>query len=66
MDKTIKRVKTWTFIVREFSDGTSELERISEGFFPYELLGLIEHTKQDLLKQLNGEIKPTRVKRKVI
>lgn len=58
--------KKWTFEVEYMSDGTNHLTRTNEGFTVPELLGLLEYTKQDVLLQMIGDIKPTTVKRKFI
>ena len=52
----------------EISDkkGKFHMKRECEGFSPFELLGILEHTQLDILKQMAGEIKPDIVKRTVV
>lgn len=66
MEKQIKKAKIWTVVFKEYKDGTTTLERTNQGFYSFELLGIVEQTKQDLLKQMAGSVKPNKVKRKVI
>jgi hypothetical protein len=54
-------------IEHEFTgEGKGSLTRRNEGFNPWELLGLLEHSQMEILKQLSGEIKPDVIKREVI
>lgn len=64
--KEVLKVKIWTIKLTEYSDGSSILERTNDGFRPHELLGLTEQMKQEILKQIQGKLKPTVIKRKVI
>jgi hypothetical protein len=66
IDKKVKRIKTWTYKVTEYDDNTSLLERTNEGFNAHELLGLIEETKDDIIQQMRGNIKPDSIKRNFI
>lgn len=52
--------------VIEFDEKTLKLTRTNYGFNVFELLGLLELSTQDILKQLSGEMKPTEVERNYI
>jgi hypothetical protein len=65
-EKEVLQIKTWTVKLTVYSDGTSKLERTNDGFHAYELLGLVESAKQEIIKQMQGKMKPTITKRKVI
>ena len=65
-EKEIIRKKTWTVELVEYSDGTSKMNREVNGFSGFELLGLIEDMKSDIIEQLRGRIKPTVIERTVI
>lgn len=64
--KEVLKVKIWTIKLTEYSDGSSILERTNDGFRSHELLGLTEQMKQEILKQIQGKMKPTVIKRKII
>lgn len=64
--KEIIRKRTWTVEVIEYSDGTSKMSRVVNGFLGFELLGLLEDMKSDIIEQLRGRIKPTVTERTVI
>lgn len=65
-EKTTVRKRTWNITLEDFSDGTSAMHRSNDGFLSFELLGLCEMMKADVLKQIVGEIKPDEIKREVI
>jgi len=65
-EKTVYRVKKLTWVHTEYTDGTSEFHRINDGFYSFELLGLIEQVKLEIIDQLKGAIKPTYVKREIV
>lgn len=50
------------------SDGAlrSRMTRTNDGFNGLELLGVLELTKSEILKQFAGEIKPDSIKRQFI
>ena len=58
--------KTYTVTATMYDNGTNHLHRVSDGFNGYELLGILELTQLDIVKQIAGEIKPKKVTRKVI
>ena len=57
--------KRWIFEVVETKEG-QHLSRTNDGFSPLELLGLLEFTRAEVIKQMEGEIHPDIVTRKVI
>lgn len=57
--KEVLKVKIWTIKLTEYSDGSSILERTNDGFRSHELLGLTEQMKQEILKQIQGKMKPS-------
>lgn len=65
MAKVISKIRTWKITLVDYTDGTASLTRENDGFDAYELLGLLSHTKEDVIKQIEGKIKPTTVKRKL-
>ena len=65
-EKEIIRKRTWTVELVEYSDGTSKMNREVNGFLGFELLGLLEDMKSDIIEQLRGRIKPTVIERTVI
>jgi hypothetical protein len=58
--------KVYTFEIIEYADGSSTMNRINDGFTPMELMGNIEFIKSEIIDQIKGFIKPTRVTRKVV
>lgn len=64
--KKIIAVKKYTVEVNVLEGGRFTMNRTNEGFEVMELLGVLEHTKNDILQQIAGGIKPEIVKRKVI
>ena len=58
--------KKWTIELQQLDNDLVRLKRINRGFTAYELLGIISHTKDDILKQMSGEIKPDIIERKLI
>lgn len=50
--------KTYT-ITLEYRDGHAHIERLNEGFSALELIGTLEHIKNDLLQRtLNSSVDP--------
>ena len=47
-------------------DGSLIMNRLNDGFNAHELLGLVTHVQQDLIKQIEGTIEPDVIKRSVI
>lgn len=58
-------IKTYTIEV-ELTDGKNIVRRTNDGFNPYELLGILEHTQLEILAQMAGNIKPDIIKRTLI
>lgn len=57
-------VKRYTIEVYE-EDGQSIISRCNDGFDSIELLGLCEMTQLEVLRQMQGEIKPDIINRTV-
>ena len=55
--KFLRKKKKYTIEIVEYMDGSSTLNRRNSGFNLYELLGLVDHLKEDLLRQASP--KPT-------
>lgn len=64
MERQYKK-KVYTIIVQEHETGFG-ITRKNDGFTPIELLGITYMAQQEILDQMRGIIKPTKVKRKVI
>lgn len=64
--KKIKSIKTYTLVVTDYEDNSSNYTRTNDGFNPIELLGLCQLTILDILEQLKGTITPTVIERNVI
>ena len=65
-DKKIIKESTWVVNYITYDDGTTTLNRVNVGFNPFELLGMLEISKDDIIQQIKGQIKPDIIKRKVI
>ena len=65
-DSKVIKVQKWTVEVTHFEDGTVQMDRINDGFNPYELIGLSTYMREDIVKQMEKTIIPTVVNRKVI
>lgn len=48
-------VKSWTIEVME-RDGERRIRRTNNGFNPFELLGICEETKSDILLQIKSQV----------
>ena len=57
--------KKWVVELADNGDFVT-LNRTNEGFTAYELLGILTQAKENILKQMAGEIKPDIINRKVI
>jgi hypothetical protein len=66
MEKKIVREKKWITEIIEYEDGTSEMKRTNFGFNATELLGVLEFTREDIYKQIRGDIHPDIVKRTIV
>lgn len=64
--KQVISKKVYTFEIIEYSDETTTMNRINDGFGLMELLGHLEYIKVDIVNRFNKLQTPTRVKRKVI
>ena len=62
----MKTIKSWTITEEVDDEGKSWIKRVNDGFSAYELLGIAEHTKLDLIEQIQHKINPERVIRQVI
>ena len=62
-----KKPITKKWVIELISNGDFvTLNRTNEGFTAYELLGILTQAKEDILKQIAGEIKPNIINRKII
>ena len=59
-----KAVYTIEYLV--YDNGQTTLNRTADGFNAFELLGILDLTKTELIQQINGEIKPDIITRKVV
>ena len=66
MKKDIIKKRKWIVEHITYTDGTTQLKRSNEGFNPFELMGILELSKDDIIQQIKGAVKPDVVKRKVI
>ena len=66
MKKDIIKKRIYTIEQIMYTDGTTELKRTNDGFNALELMGLLELSKDDIIDQIKGAVKPDIVKRKVI
>ncbi|HUS49612.1 MAG TPA: hypothetical protein VMZ91_05570 [Candidatus Paceibacterota bacterium] len=44
-----------------FENGVYKRTRTNEGFNPYELLGIFELSKMDIIEQMKGNIRPNEI-----
>jgi hypothetical protein len=65
-EKQIIKTSKWVVEHITYADGTTKLSRTNDGFNPFELIGLLEISKDDIISQIKGVVKPNIVKRKVI
>lgn len=64
--KQVINKKVYTIELIEYSDNTTTMNRVNDGFNPMELLGQLEFIQIDIMDKLKELKSPTRVKRKVI
>jgi hypothetical protein len=57
--------KTWTFTMEDDGNKT-RLQRVNDGFTPFELLGLCAMIQHDVLDQMRGVVRPDVVTREVV
>lgn len=62
----IKATKTYNITLNITEDGKSELIRRCDGFGAYELLGLLDLTRTEIIEQIRGKIQPDIIKREFI
>jgi hypothetical protein len=65
-EKKIIRKQKWIVEHITYLDGTTELTRTNDGFGALELIGLIEISKDDIINQIRGKVKPDIVNRKFV
>lgn len=58
MEKREINVKEYKFEVIEYSDGSNTFRRTNLGFNIYELIGLTQITRSELLQELSGQKLP--------
>ena len=57
---------TYKITLKEYSDGTSKMTRVSKGFNALELLGVLLLAIDEIEAQIRGKIKPNIIERNVI
>lgn len=62
----IVRKATYTIEYIVKADGTTQLNRKADRFSPFELLGLLDLTRGEIIAQMQGKIKPDIIKREVV
>lgn len=65
-NKTILKTRKYTIDVTDYTDGTSSMERVNEGFNGLELIGILEFARSEIIQQLKGQFKPDIITRTVI
>ena len=65
-DKKIILKQKYTVEHITYNDGTTAMSRTNDGFTAFELIGILEYSKDEIINQIKGNIKPETVKRKVI
>ena len=65
-DKQIISKRKWIVEHITYSDGTTAISRTNDGFNAYELMGVLELSKDDIINQIKGNVKPEIIKRKII
>ena len=66
-EQKVTHIKKYTITVNVLQNGKFTVIRECEGFNSLELLGIIERCRQDIIKQISGEMPPPEmVTRKVI
>lgn len=64
--KCYRRKSTYIIEFTIDRDGNSILRRVADGFNAFEILGLFDIARNEIIKQIEGEIKPDIIKREVI
>ena len=62
----IIKINTYTIIEQIYDDGSKRLKRVNDGYEPIYLLGLLEWTQKEIIKQMEGMIKPDIIERNVV
>lgn len=66
-ERKLKSVKTYTIILTEYEDGPATLNRRTDGFNAYELLGVLTQAQHQVIAQIEGWMTPsTNIKRENI
>ena len=60
------KTQTYTITVITNDDGSTQMKRVNDGFSGIELIGIVAITSHELMKQLQGKLKPDIIKREVI
>jgi len=63
--KKVITLRKWIVEHIIYNDGTTELKRTNDGFNALELMGVLELSKDDIINQIKGNVKPDIIKRKV-
>jgi hypothetical protein len=66
MENDKKYVKRYVVEFVLDKDDKLFINKTNEGFTAWDILAFSEWNKQDILKQMNKGVKPTRVRRKII
>ena len=64
-DRKVISKRKWVVEHITYDDGKCELKRTNDGFNSFELMGILELSKDDIINQIKGNVKPDIVKRKV-
>ena len=65
-NKQIIKKKKWVVEHITYNNGTTQLSRTNDGFNPFELIGVLEISKDDIIEQIKGNVKPNVIIRKLI
>jgi hypothetical protein len=57
--------KCYFMRVRKNKDGKLNLHRLNDGFHIFELIGIMEMAQQEILQQMNGELEPEIIEKKL-
>jgi hypothetical protein len=64
-EKKVTFKKTYLIELIHYDNKTYDIHRKNDGFNALELIGIMEHAKQEIYLTMAGEIKPTIIKRSV-
>ena len=65
-EKKVIKKKIYSITVTQFEDGTTNMQRINDGFNILELLGICQLTAVEIKEQFAGNIKPDVITRQVV